>query len=1113
MYAFVAALVVAVVFPAYALASISVTSATLDGTSAGFYGSYDPSESISATVNVTTSGSGTDNDWNSTKWRVGTGSYTCVNHSNHTSSGSNSETFTVTAPSLSGTYDADFVAYNNDTCDGGVSGSATLTGAVTVVQPFADTFDTSDDVSFSGAKWSDPSGFDDTSITGSSSGEDQTRNANNSNKFAKIGTDDEYICTTVNATGFYTLSLAYFWKQDSDADGSSDHGIVEYKTSGSCGDSTGWTQINSHELDSGSPAWSSQVNTALPEALNNSSFLLRFRNDANGTGEYFRVDDVVVSGSATPPSATLNVIKHVVTDNGGTAVAGNWTLTVSSSNGGTGTGSAAGSESGTTYTLEVGKAYSVTESGGPSGYTESDSADCVIASASASATYTCTITNDDQAGTLVVNKVIVNDNGGSAATSTFSFKVNGGTSVFFDSSGQNTISEDAGSYLVVEDATTAYTATYANSVNGNADCNNLSIALGATVTCTITNNDIAPTLTLVKVVDNTGAPEEGAASAEDWTLTATGPTTISGVSGSAAVTSATVSAGSYTLSESSISHYAPSTGWVCSGVASQEGSVITLASGGNATCTITNAYVPPGTITIVKNAAGGDNTFGFSSAQLGAFSLTTSGGVASQTFSNLEPGTYSVTEDTAPAGWETGSASCTGDQDPSSISLTSDATVVCTFNNVKKGHIIIKKEIQPTGEEQLFTFTPSWGESFSLSGGEQIASGELSPSVYSVSESVPEGWAQVSATCDDGSSVSAIHVAAGETVTCTFTNGKLPVLTIVKDIRDGTGSFHFTITPDEGEPMSTTLYNNEGTFLSDNLSLEVGTWSIAEGGQEGWQLADASCGSITVGYGDHVTCTFVNTQRAVIHVHKNVVNDNAGEASAPEFSFQLSHNGENVGEPIAFDSDGDGYVIVDGGSENTYAITETAASGYTTTYEGCADIVLANGESATCTITNNDVAPASPSTPTPPPPIGNGPIVGVEGIGVNGQVLGASTTTSPTGGQVLGASTTEGTCAALITQIPMGMGLQNDVAQVKALQTFLNGEVGAGLPVSGFYGALTKNAVSTFQLKYWQEVLAPWVPFGLPTDHTTTGYVSKTTSWKINMIHCPALALPFPALP
>ena len=36
-------------------------------------------------------------------------------------------------------------------------------------------------------------------------------------------------------------------------------------------------------------------------------------------------------------------------------------------------------------------------------------------------------------------------------------------------------------------------------------------------------------------------------------------------------------------------------------------------------------------------------------------------------------------------------------------------------------------------------------------------------------------------------------------------------------------------------------------------------------------------------------------------------------------------------------------------------MTEPAVAGYTTTYQGCANIVLPLGGSATCTITNNDV--------------------------------------------------------------------------------------------------------------------------------------------------------------
>lgn len=107
-------------------------------------------------------------------------------------------------------------------------------------------------------------------------------------------------------------------------------------------------------------------------------------------------DTITAPTCAAPDPTTLTVIKHVVNDNAGVATSSAWTLTVASSDGGTGTGNAAGAEyPGTVYTIQAGKAYAVTESGGPSGYDASESSDCTIATAVLGTAYTCTITNDD----------------------------------------------------------------------------------------------------------------------------------------------------------------------------------------------------------------------------------------------------------------------------------------------------------------------------------------------------------------------------------------------------------------------------------------------------------------------------------------------------------------------------------------------------------------------------------------------------------------------------------------------------------------------------------------------------------------------------------------------
>ncbi len=56
------------------------------------------------------------------------------------------------------------------------------------------------------------------------------------------------------------------------------------------------------------------------------------------------------------------------------------------------------------------------------GYTTTYSADCSDALIVTGESKTCTITNDDKPATLVVKKVVVNDNGGSKRATDFAFE-------------------------------------------------------------------------------------------------------------------------------------------------------------------------------------------------------------------------------------------------------------------------------------------------------------------------------------------------------------------------------------------------------------------------------------------------------------------------------------------------------------------------------------------------------------------------------------------------------------------------------------------------------------------------------------------------------------------
>jgi uncharacterized repeat protein (TIGR02543 family) len=105
-------------------------------------------------------------------------------------------------------------------------------------------------------------------------------------------------------------------------------------------------------------------------------------------------------------------------------------------------------------------------------------------------TVTCTITNDDTPGMLVVKKVVINDDGGTKKAEDFSFRINEAKSTYFEEDGTNQFPVAAGEYKVTENSDNGYTTTY-----DNCDVN---VAIGETETCTITNDDKPAKVTITK---------------------------------------------------------------------------------------------------------------------------------------------------------------------------------------------------------------------------------------------------------------------------------------------------------------------------------------------------------------------------------------------------------------------------------------------------------------------------------------------------------------------------------------------------------------------------------------------------------------------------------------
>ncbi|MBI2764688.1 MAG: hypothetical protein HYX53_02115, partial [Chloroflexi bacterium] len=119
---------------------------------------------------------------------------------------------------------------------------------------------------------------------------------------------------------------------------------------------------------------------------------------------------------------------------------------------------------------------------------------------------------------------------------------------------------------------------------------------------------------------------------------------------------------------------------------------------------------------------------------------------------------------------------------------------------------------------------------------------------------------------------------------------------------------------------------------------------------------DAASGNDTTS--ESITCTFTDELGPKLHLRKVVVNDNGGTATVADFTLTANGTGSN---------DLSGTSPVDSGPgllADTWALSETSPAGYSASAWVCvggtqngSNITVANGGEATCTITNNDVAP------------------------------------------------------------------------------------------------------------------------------------------------------------
>ncbi len=661
--------------------------------------------------------------------------------------------------------------------------------------------------------------------------------------------------------------------------------------------------------------------------------------DCSGTIALGETKTCTITNTAIAPQ--LKLVKTVTNDNGGTKQVSDFPLFIDGN----------GVTSGVFNSVTVGS-HTATETS-DSGYSASVwGTDCASNGSITLAlgdSKTCTITNNDKAAHLIVIKHVINDNGGTKSAANFSTTISGVTTVTptapgAESPGVDNILTTVGSYSVDEGTHTGYAKSLSTDCTG-------SIALGETKTCTITNDDIQPKLTLTKIVKNDNG---GNAVISDFPLFVNTTPVTSGVQNG-------FDAGTYTASETNLGGYTASA-W--SPDCAPNGS-ITLAVGDVKSCSIVNDDQPAH---IVLNKVVNKNHGG--TADVNDFGISIDDG------SVLSGSTHDVTSNTSHTLNETGLTgyefvSLTGDSKCPSVlgggvTLNEGETVNCTITNEDIAPTLhlrktVTKDNGGTALDTAWTLTATGtlGSPTNLSGSTPVNSGaDFKADTYTLGETGPSGYSASGWTCtgDVKNSGNSITLGLSQSATCTINNDdNAPSLTLIKHVTNDNGgnaaTTDWTLSAD-----GPTSISGAGGVVS-GASFEKGTYALSEStGPSGYTAGTWSCtggtfvnNQITLGLGDQATCEITNDdQPATLIVIKHVENNNIGTAVADDFTMNVT--GTNVSDSSFAGAEDPGTsVTLDAGS---YSVSETGITGYSGSYSNDCSGAIANGQTKTCTVTN-----------------------------------------------------------------------------------------------------------------------------------------------------------------
>jgi uncharacterized repeat protein (TIGR01451 family) len=601
-----------------------------------------------------------------------------------------------------------------------------------------------------------------------------------------------------------------------------------------------------------------------------------------------------------------------------------------------------------------------------SNYTQSSSGCTSVALARGESQVTCTLTNTLKANQeLKVEKSC--PNGPDAATDRFNVVINGTPTAVDLACGENHVfTLAADTYSVTEAA--AGTTSLSNYTQSSSGCTNVALARGGSqVTCTLTNALKANQELKVEK----SCPNGPDAATDKFNVVINGtPTAVDLACGENHVF--TPGSGTFTVTEAAagttnLANYTHSSSG-CTDVA--------LARGGSqVTCTLTNTLKANQELKVEKSCPNGPD------AATDKFNVVINGDPTAVDLAcgenhvfTLAAGTYSVTEAAAGttnlANYTQSSSGCTN------VALARGGSqVTCTLTNTLKAlpTVEVTKDCDPNGGADVddrFQITnkgSNVGDPLACEGSltatlQPGAGFEFDELAGNATTDLANYTKSRSAGCTD-----ADGLQRGESGSCTITNTlkAAPKVTVTKACPNGKAN--------AGDRFQV---KRNGSNVGDPLDCDGSTdvtvtagqaYTITEGAAGATDLANydtslsEGCSGTLAHFGDTATCTITNRLKAApkLTVIKHVVNDNGGTAAASAFTIAVSGSSPS---PASFPGSEAGTVVTL--QPGPYAVNEAAVAGYAQSKSaGCSGTLVHFGDTATCTVTNDDIA-------APPPPSG-----------------------------------------------------------------------------------------------------------------------------------------------